>query len=250
MLLGCFLAYSIASLAGAFLSLRKGLRVRVETLERLSRRSELRQIALVRSREAVAKLRQYLRDYPLAPGDERQLAAFGFTTSEIGSLREKRARLLDPSLQPSDTEWIESFQASYQSILGEVARRAVSRYSIKIGAATAAAPHPLMDTMLVLMASLRMVRDLCGIYDLRTSNLGAVAIVTRALAHGYLAGQMQEITEGAAERITGTLLGEAAPGVLQGVLKKLVGKGAEALANGLMLRRLGLATIRLLEPVA
>jgi len=146
--------------------------------------------------------------------------------------------------------------AGFQAELESAARRRVVRAARLVAAKTAVTPRSI-DTAIVLHAALAMVGDLCRIFQLRLGTLGTAVVLGRAFALAYLSGQLQQATETLTRDAAADGAGQLLHGLPEGIGQvgsKLAGalapKVAEGTANGILLWRLGAATIRLLRPVA
>ena len=102
--------------------------------------------------------------------------------------------------------------------------------------------------MAVQAKQVTKVKDLMTLYNLRTSGRTTGQILVRVIAQAYLAGEMQDVSE--------TFVGTMADGIKEhvgnigaGLLKFVGSKIGEGVVNGLLIKRLGNATIDLLRPV-
>ncbi len=249
----------LAAVRLAWLYLRVGHtgQVDVRALADLAERQTMRRLAQGRLAAAGARLRRYLEGYPVEGASAaRGLMAAGFAGGEIERLRSHRRVLLDPDLDPGAETWLRDFEGSFQAVLDAAAQRRVREAARWVGVKTAVTPR-LVDTAIVLHAALRLVGDLCRIYQLRPGAMGTAVVLGRAFVLAYLSSHIQQasedLTRDAAAQGVGQLLEGLPEGVGQ-VGSRLAGvlapKMAEGAANGILLWRLGTAAIRLLRPVA
>lgn len=241
----------------AALRLRRVGQVDLRALSALAERSALRGLARSRLEAAVARLEAYLRDFPVdGEKAERELLRAGFDAGEIETLRARRRELLDRDRHPGAEAWLDRFASGFQGVLDGAARRRVARSARLVAAKTAVTPRSV-DTAIVLHAALTQVADLCRIYRLRLGGLGAAVVLGRAFALAYLGGQLQQAAETVTREAAADGAGQLLEGLPEGVGEigsqlagALAPKIAEGAANGILLWRLGAATIRLLRPVA
>ncbi len=241
----------------AALRLRRVGQVDLRALAALAERSRLRRLARARLEAAVERLEAYLDDYPVdGEGAARDLTRAGFTPDEVERLRSHRRRLVDRDLHPGAEAWLEDFAAGFQSVIDGAARRRVARAARLVAAKTAVTPRSI-DTAIVLHAALALVADLCRLYRLRLGGLGTAVVLGRAFALAYLSGHVQQATEALTRDAAADGVGQLLEGLPEGVGQvgsQLAGvlapKLAEGAANGILLWRLGVATVRLLRPVA
>ncbi len=258
--LGLLLLVVVAAalrLVVASLRLRRVGQVDVRALAALAERGTLRRLAGARLDAAVDRLSAYLEAYPLEGDAARaRLVRSGFSPEQLDRLVAQRARLLDRDRHPGAEPWLQEFASGFQAELEAAARRRVIRAARLVAAKTAVTPRSI-DTAIVLHAALAMVGDLCRIFQLRLGTLGTAVVLGRAFALAYLSGQLQQATETLTRDAAADGAGQLLHGLPEGIGQvgsKIAGalapKVAEGTANGILLWRLGIATIRLLRPVA
>ncbi len=250
---------ALAALRLVWLYLRVGHtgQVDVGALTDLAERQTMRRLAHARLAAAGTRLRRYLQAYPVdGRAAARTLLAAGFNEDEVERLRSHRRILLDPDLDPGAETWLRDFESSFQAVLDGAAQRRVREAARWVGVKTAVTPQ-LVDTAIVLHAALRLVGDLCRIYQLRPGTLGTAVVLGRAFVLAYLSSHIQQVSEDLTRDAAAQGVGQLLDGLPEGVGQvgsRLAGvlapKMAEGAANGILLWRLGSAAIRLLRPVA
>lgn len=211
--------------------------------------------ALKKSRREVQKnmtiareqLLSYVSDYPIhdVVYDYDELKKLGFTQENLDKLNKHKNRLVRRDVAPSDKEWLDDFQERFLSILNETVDGRIRYYMLRVGLKTAVIPSTLIDTLIVVYCSFAMIGDICKIYNLKMDTLSTAVILGRVFVHGYIAGELEELSTSIAE--------EVADKITQGVSKKFFDifapKTAEGAANALLLWRLGSAARKLLQPL-
>ena len=238
--------YLIVKLMQLFFRLQKNEKIDLTGIKALSEREALRELTKEKSEEAVNKLKSYLEDFPIS--EEVKFLGLGVTREEYDELSMVHTNLLGTrSEHGTPYKWLTVYQVSFQSVLNQIALRRVKAYATKTALKTAISPLPILDNTIVLALSLSMVRDLMTLYNLRMGAAGTGQILLRAIGQAYIAGELQDISEGLAESL-GDMIGEQTGQVAGAVAKMAGSKIAEGTANGLMIYRLGKATSKLLQP--
>ena len=236
----------IWKLTRLYFRLKANKQISLSGLKMLSDRAELRVLSAQKSSEAVSSLTAYLTDYPVT--DTTRLLDAGFQHKELQSIVAQREQLLSQAKDESPKRWLRRVRYDFQEVLDICAKRRVNSYAKQVGLKTAISPMPLLDNAIVLTLSLAMVKDLMTIYNLRTSGSASAHILLKAIVQAYVAGEMQGLTEAAAE-LGADVIGEQV-GQISGKLTEMIGsKTGEGVVNGLMVKRLGGATIVLIQPV-
>jgi len=121
--------------------------------------------------------------------------------------------------------------------LDSEARRLVSSAAQRVSLVTAVSPRAVIDVLFVLMASLRLIRQLAYLYGGRPGTLGMIALLRHVIAHLAITGGMA-----ASDSLIQQMLGH-------GVAAKLSQRLGEGMLNGLLTARLGLAAIEVTRPL-
>ena len=244
-LVALVILYLVIKLMQLFFRLQKNEKINLTEIKALSDREALRKLAKEKSEEAVNNLKSYLENFPIS--EKEKLLGLGVTREEHAELLAAHTNLLE--IRPeheTPNRWLAVYQASFQSVLDQIALRRAKAYAVKTALKTAISPLPLLDNTIVLALSLSMVRDMMTLYNLRMGVGGASQILLRAIGQAYIAGELQDISEGLAESL-GDMIGEQTSQVAGAVAKMVGSKVAEGTANGLMIYRLGKATSKLLQ---
>src|SRR3954453_13342638 len=123
------------------------------------------------------------------------------------------------------------------SPLDAEARRLVSSAAQRVSIVTAISPRALIDVMFVLVASLRLIRQLARLYGGRARALRMIRLLRHVTAPLAITGGMA-----ASDSLVQQMLGH-------GIAAKLSQRLGEGMLNGLLTARLGLAAIDVTRPL-
>jgi putative membrane protein len=121
--------------------------------------------------------------------------------------------------------------------LDSEARRLVSKAAQRVSVVTAVSPRAMIDVLFVLVASLRLIRQLARLYGGRPGALGMISLMRHVIAHLAITGGMA-----ASDSLVQQMLGH-------GIAAKLSQRLGEGILNGLLTARLGLAAIDVTRPL-
>lgn len=150
-------------------------------------------------------------------------------------------------------EWNGSLKRCADDIIGGYAR------SVALG--TAVSPNPLIDSIIVVVSAVRMVGDLCKLYNRRIGGAGVTILTGYLCVQTYAARRGQDIGESVADTVKRAIGKPRSDEALYGVMEtatnsfaelgvKVAGKiarvGVEAGVNYLLMRRLGRTVVQFL----
>jgi putative membrane protein len=240
---------AVGYLMHQYLRLRQTPQVRLHTLLTLHERAASRHATSHHTVRARQMLERFLREYPLEPRHTTRLSRLGFDmTQDIEPLRSQRQRLCDAA-RGSDQMWLLDVDKHFIRPLDGIARRRVRRYAVQVGLKTAIAPSGFLDACIAVVYMYLLVADICQIYNLRASRWGTFLILTRVFVTTVIAGQLDEAIDPFGENLAETLR-ESIGGFLAGAAGMLASRATDGTANGLLLARLGSATVRHVRPIA
>ena len=96
-------------------------------------------------------------------------------------------------------------------------------------------PNNLIQSLILLWRSVKLVRDIAGVYGIRPGFFGSIKLLKIAIENMVIQQGVDLLLDAGMQKVS------------QGVLGKVVEKGSEATTTGLLLRRLGKAMIRQLD---
>lgn len=239
------------SVVAAWFRLRAVRQVDMAALEELRRRAQTRQDGVEHFQAARAELEHYVGKYPLDADSIQSLKTAGIPLETAEKLVGERKYLLN---RTSDSHsWIAEFRDHFQSHLDASAKSRIRQWSLVAAGCAMASPVPLLDAALVLGVSMKMIKDLCRIYNVRSSRSSSLLLLSRAVMTAFIAGVAEDAVgmagDVAGDELAG-MLGESAAAGMGASFAKLAGpKLGEGAINAFFVHRLGRATIRLLQPL-
>jgi putative membrane protein len=117
------------------------------------------------------------------------------------------------------------------------ARALVSSAAKRVSVVTAISPRATIDIVFVLLAALRLIRQLARLYGGRPGTLGMIRLFRHVVSHLAITGGMA-----ASDSLVQQMLGH-------GIVAKLSQRLGEGVLNGLLTARLGLAAIDVTRPL-
>jgi len=154
---------------------------------------------------------------------------------QLARARAALARHTDDIIDGADM--IKLAERELMSPLDQEARRLVSSAAQRVSVVTAVSPRALIDVLFVLVASLRMIRQLALLYGGRPGTLGMISLMRHVIGHLAITGGMA-----ASDSLIQQMLGH-------GIAAKLSQRLGEGVLNGLLTARLGLAAIDVTRPM-
>ncbi|RME80786.1 MAG: DUF697 domain-containing protein [Planctomycetota bacterium] len=249
-----YLAYSAFGIMGGivligglkffllYIRIPKNRQISLAELETLKERSELRIKAITKMEEARMSLAKYLENYKYTLEELREM---GFSEEKGVKLLKARESLLSlaQDMDMDTPTWLKEFQSQFQKLLVQNARQQVTSYAKVVAIKTGINPNSFIDLCIVLYYSFQMTHHLCRIFQLRLGRLGTAYLLGKIFLHAYIASHLEETLEDLSEALIADIKNRP-------ILKHFVGKAGEALANGMIIRRLGRVTIRQLSPLS
>jgi len=155
--------------------------------------------------------------------------------SEIATL----ARTLDEELPTLlESEVLERLDEKLFQALDRLARASIVKYANQTALSTAISPVALIDAVLILSRSHVMVHEIANIYGYRPNLLGEIALFKKVFAVLAFAS-VTDILANHSHDILGT-----------SILSKLSLHGAQGVANGILVARVGIGAIQSCRPLS
>lgn len=214
--------------------------IELKVLRELENRRELRHLCLVRHQEAKRRLEEFLGDEKARACDLRPMAGSAALLEALASGRERLQ-----ANQSSARDWIADFTEYIQKPLDRFADQRIRHYAVRAGVLGAVCPYPLIDRLVILSASLSLMKELMLIYRLKPSWDKGLALAARAVVSTYLAG----VVDDAGDSLCGYVAENADLSAAGEFAGKLAGKAAAGGVQGLLVSRLGHAAVKMLRPV-
>jgi putative membrane protein len=149
-----------------------------------------------------------------------------------------RAHMLDKELDElMHDEVLERLDEQLLQPLDKLARESIVKYANQTALSTAISPVAMIDAVLILSRSHVMVHDIAKIYGYRPNFIGEISLFKKVFAALAFAS-VTDILANHSHDILGTSL-----------LSKLSLHGAQGVANGILVARVGLGTIKSCRPL-
>ncbi|PYE99984.1 putative membrane protein [Rhodopseudomonas faecalis] len=165
----------------------------------------------------------------------RELINMEQQNPQLGRARTALTSHLDEIIDGSDL-----LRLAERELLGPLdqqARVLVSTAAQRVSLVTAISPKALIDVLFVLIATLRMLRQLSRLYGGRPGAIGMIRLLRQTIAHLAITGGVA-IGDSVVQQMLGA-----------GIAAKLSSKLGEGVVNGMLTARLGLAAIDLTRPL-
>lgn len=137
----------------------------------------------------------------------------------------------------SDQEAVQLFERIVLSPLDQQAMTYISKECAEISLLVAASPLVFSDMLIVLWRSLRMIRKVAAIYQVRLGYLSTIRLLRQVVKHLVFTGATELVTELGTDWFHAEIAG------------KLSARFAQGLASGMLAARLGMATVKLCRPI-
>ena len=215
----------------------------------------VRKRAKLKPREGREILTAIVAEYPLEdPRFQKLLKSFGCTKERLTVLRGDVHDLkVGDDLSPE--EWLSTFDMRVLSVMDDCANECVRKYAWQVGLNTALVPLSMADMLIVVTNSLLMLKDLCALYNVRTTPFATCSLAGHLFMNTFVARQLEDQLEPLAKE-TATALGNVLTSLAGGVGKVAatvtVGVGsraAEGTVNYMFVWRLGTVCIKYLRPI-
>ncbi len=149
-----------------------------------------------------------------------------------------RAQSLDKEIETlMEDEVIERIDEKLLQPLDTLAREVIVKYANQTALSTAISPVALIDAILILSRSHVMVHDIAKVYGYRPNLLGEISLFKKVFVTLAFAS-VTDILANHSHDILGTSL-----------LSKLSVHGAQGVANGILIARVGIGTIKSCRPL-
>ncbi len=149
-----------------------------------------------------------------------------------------RAQSLNKEIETlMEDEVIERIDEKLLQPLDRLAREVIVKYANQTALSTAISPVALIDAVLILSRSHVMVHDIAKVYAYRPNLLGEISLFKKVFVTLAFAS-VTEILANHSHDILGTSL-----------LSKLSVHGAQGVANGILIARVGIGTIKSCRPL-
>jgi putative membrane protein len=137
----------------------------------------------------------------------------------------------------NDRERIELFAGTVFKPIDEAAYRIVRQSSRDIGVLTALTPVGALDSLIVLVRTVTMMRSIARLYGVRPGFAGTFRLAKRGVRNIVIAGVGELVSHAAVETAGASLLS---------ILSARAGQGA---VNGLLAARIGLSVMQICRPI-
>ena len=173
--------------------------------------------------------------------------AYAAQFPEEGGLRESVRKTLralaEARPEGSPDAWLTDFK-KFQGLQDRLAKQRIRAYAKWVAIKTAVSPWKIVDMIAVFYNSSRMVYDLAMIYNKGVTRIRAARLVFVWFVNLYIAGQIGDITESAAETGMDFMAELGLTNLASKIASKFIGKFAEGGLNAFLIYRLGHMAMR------
>lgn len=239
--------YVMALLGSAFLRLNRSPQVNVRALQIIKERQAMQRLASEKQSQAREAVANFLKNFPLA--DQRKpLMAAGLAEDAFPKMETARTRLLDDQRPISSDDWLQEFAGHFQGSIDVAAKTRIKNAAVRTGLFTAVTPYGLIDQAIVFSSALALVKDLMQLYQLRPAWGQSASILAKAIVITYISGSLDDATDNVGDLI-GDRMGEIIGSTGGAILGKTGAKATEGTLNAFFIQRVGLSTMKMLQPV-
>ena len=219
-------------------------------------RSFVRKRAKLNPREGREILTAIVAEYPLKdPRFQKLLKSFGCTKERLTELRGDVQDLVGGEAGSTEA-WLSTFDMRVLSVMDDCANECVRKYAWQVGLKTALVPLSMADMLIVVTNSLFMLKDLCALYNVRTTPFATCSLAWHLFMNTFVAGQLEDQLDPLAEEAA-TAFGNALPSWVAGGVGKVAGivtvgvgsRATEGVVNYMFVWRLGTVCIKYLRPI-
>ena len=179
-----------------------------------------------------------------------KIVEFSNVTDNIGWYDETRVEPLRTGLANNDDEAIKkSLSAIYQNDIKKTANKIISKNAIKVGLLTAASQSEKLDSLIMSLFELDLIKQIIYLYGFRPNDDELVKIYFAVIRNALIAYGLQSITATGTGIIGKTLeksLDKSIP-VLGSAISTLIGSASQGIINGTLTVILGKQTKKYLK---
>ena len=243
-----FLALAIfyfGKLVYSFIRKKTSPRISYSDLEKIDHRFTLQRT------KAYEQLREYVLDFPLEEWKTRFAEHENEPSwSDFKNIVDKlRIDVGRPSAHLCHEKWLEGFRDDFQARLDACATKKIAEAAGWTAAKTAVSPWPLVDMLIVLFWSFKLMEDLCACYHLRVGKMGTLSLLAQVSGTIFLSGKIDTWEEPMQHTFEYVTQGILTNDMVRKILGMTAAKAAAGLANYYLMRRLGFAMMDQLKPM-
>lgn len=267
--------YFMCKVLRAFFKLKQSPQVSLMPISPVEGRRRMQELCGQRNKEARNLLYKTLKEID-SKAYADALEEIDISSDSIRNLARVRRELCDSHERnrTSSQEWLRDFK-QYQAMVDGIAEERIKSHSYKCAIAATASRIPAMDRFIVLSSMFAMCKDLLVIYNLKPSRFNIAILMARIIINTFCAGYVQNVAEEAGKLMEkavdktavaistaiggavgslggplGTATGASVGAAIGAVIGKSGGLATEFTAYVLLMKRLGKATQKMLQPLA